>query len=272
MSQIELFPTARPAEARSSDVRPAEPRANDARVNEPRPPDARAIESRVSEAARSEAKSEPRLEVLPTPVQAESSASELRSTAVWRQWLSSMATDAEAALAAAIAYRDLDAAGRESWLKSLALDAPEVDVPSFALYAPLLAVESDPDRQARLLAALDASRDSALPRGERRALSGSRADGTRVFILVLPLYLDFVQVLACAANRGRFDWVRHDPIVLASSAPRANELVEGMKLEVMPVKAVLDYLAVVVLSHERQGLELPDALEIMVDLLGEMGP
>ncbi|HSC89184.1 MAG TPA: hypothetical protein VLC09_18005 [Polyangiaceae bacterium] len=197
---------------------------------------------------------------------------ERRSTAVWRQWLASMARDAEAALAAAIAYRDMDAAGRESWLDSLDYDAPEVDVPAFALYAPLLSVEKDAERRERILMALGPEVEAALPRCEKRALVGSRADGLRISVLVLPLYLDFVQVLACGVKGSRFEWVRHDPILLASSAPEVSRLLEGVRLERSPVKSVLDELAVAVLGHRRQGLELPEALEVLVDLLGELGP
>ena len=197
---------------------------------------------------------------------------EPRSRAVWRQWLSSMARDAEAALAAAIAYRDMDAMGRESWLDSLTFDAPEVDVPAFALYAPLLAVETDPDRRQRLLMALGSDADAALPRGTRRGLTGLRGDGLRIHVLVLPLYLDFVQVLACGVQSGHFEWVRHDPITLSASSPQPYQQLEGTRLEAAPVKTVLDEVASVVLSHRRQGFELPEALEVLVDLLGDVGP
>lgn len=200
------------------------------------------------------------------------SPAEQRSMAVWRQWLSSMARDPEAALAAAIAYRDMDAPGRESWLDSLVADAREVDVPAFALYAPLLAVERDPERRSRLLSALDRDARAALPRVSPRGLVGQTPDGVRVSVLVLPLYLDFVQVLACGVAQGRFAWVRHDPITLSDVAPRAYEKIEGARLESAPVKSVLDELASAVLSHRRHGLELPEALEILVDLLGEVGP
>jgi len=195
-----------------------------------------------------------------------------RSTAVWRQWLASMARDAEAALAAAIAYRDMDALGRESWLDSLAFDAPEVDVPTFALYAPLLAVESDPERRHRLMQALGQDAEAALPSGKQRGLFGVSREGLRVYVLVLPLYLDFVQVLACGVVAGRFEWVRHDPITLAGSAPAAHQMLEGVRLENAPLKTLIDEVASAVLSHQRQGLALPEALEVLVDLLGAVGP
>src|SRR5690606_9687998 len=94
-----------------------------------------------------------------------------RAVQAWRQWLLSMATDAESVLAAAIAYRDLDGEGHDRWLDSLEADAPSVDVPRVALYAPLIAVESDPNRRARLLAALEGAEEgeeysAARPRTE----------------------------------------------------------------------------------------------------------
>jgi hypothetical protein len=195
-----------------------------------------------------------------------------RSTAVWREWLSSMARDAEAALAAAIAYRDMDAVGRERWLDSLVSDSAAVDVPRIALYAPLLSVETDPERRLRLLTEIGDDVDAALPREKQRGFSGHGKDGFAVHVLVLPLYLDFVQVLACGTQHGRFVWVRHDPIVLAPGAPRAFQQLEGVRLETMPVKSVLDELAKTVLSHRRQGLELQEALLVLVDLLGTVGP
>lgn len=195
-----------------------------------------------------------------------------RSTAVWRQWLTSMASDAEAALAAAIAYRDMDAAGREKWLSSLEFDAPEVDVPSVALYAPLLAVEQDPDRRERLLGAIGGEESAGEARSQKRALSGLRGDGTRVYVVAIPLYLDFAQVLACAVKGGVFLWVRHDPIVGRDGVPEAGDHLESARLETAPVKSVLDDLALAVLTHQRSGKPLPEALSVLSELLGPLGP
>jgi len=193
--------------------------------------------------------------------------SDERATLLWRHWLTSMAEDAEAALAAAIAYRDMDAESREQLLDSLQIDAAEVDVPAVALYAPLLAVERDPERRDRLVHAIGNDIDLAMPRAPCRALRGESGQA-RVYLLVIPLYLDFVQVLACSVERGRFNWVRHDPIVGYDQAPEHGAKVLGTLLEAIPVKAVLDDLAVAVLSHRRQGQELPEALQVLADLLG----
>lgn len=195
-----------------------------------------------------------------------------RSTAVWRQWLSSMATDAEAALAAAIAYRDMDAAGREEWLSSLDFDAPRVDVPRVALYAPLLAVEQDPERRERLIFALSQDADPEPFSGERKAWTGKESGGTQVYVLSSPLYLNFVQVLACGVKDGEFVWVKHDPILSVDRVPRSGQKIGGAVLERTPPNVVLDDLAVAVLSHERRGQPLPEALQVLGDLLGALGP
>jgi hypothetical protein len=195
-----------------------------------------------------------------------------RSTAVWRQWLSSMASDAEAALSAAIAYREMDGAGREQWLTSLEFDAPEVKVPRVALYAPLLAVEQDPERRTRLLFALGDDATQPLATTRQLALLGEANDGTRIYVVSTPLYLQFSQVLACGVRRGIFLWVRHDPIVGPEGIPRAGQELEGVSLMKAPMKAVLDELASAVLSHQRSGRTLPEALSVLGDLLGPLGP
>jgi hypothetical protein len=189
-----------------------------------------------------------------------------------------MASDAEAALAAAIAYREMDAAGREHWLASLEFDAPAVAVPAIALYAPLLAMENDPDRRERLILALgeasapgDPTLD-ATPLLPRQALSGVAQDGTRVYVVATPLYLKFCQVLACGVLGGAFQWVKHDPIVGLAGVPSIGDVINGARLHQASMKAVLDELAVAVLSHQRTGKQLPDALSILGDLLGPLSP
>lgn len=195
-----------------------------------------------------------------------------RAVGAWRQWLTSMATDAESVMAAAIAYRDLDPEGRERWLDSLEADAPNVDVPKVALYAPLIAVERDPTRRARLLAALEGfaaeeEYSAARPSGQAQALTGRDTAGVRVSVLVLPLYLDFVQVLACGHDASGFVWVRHDPVLLKARAPRPGDRLQDACLEATPFKPAIDALAQAVLAHRRTGEPLPEALGILADLL-----
>lgn len=191
-----------------------------------------------------------------------------RLVEAWREWLRALATDAEAALAAAIAYRELDGAAREEWLDALEQDAPELAVPKFAVYAPLLAVESDAERRDRIHQAIGPL-DTASPRAAADALVGDGVHGLRVAVLVSPLYLDFAQVLACAyrAEHG-FEWVRHDPIVDRRRVPQHGERLEGVTVERTPLEPLIDELAHAVLAHKRAGRELPEALRVFADLFG----
>src|SRR5690606_32059419 len=189
-----------------------------------------------------------------------------RAVLVWRQWLTSMAEDAEAALAAAIAHREMDASSRESLPDSLKVDAKEVDAPPVALFAPLLSVERDPERRERLIEAMGPDIERARPSSYHEAFRGRLGDGTVVYVLTLPLYLDFVQVLACGTRHGTFLWVKHDPIVRSAGAPREGQLIAGAAIERMPLRPTVDELAEIVVSHRRQGQELPEALGILADL------
>jgi hypothetical protein len=190
-----------------------------------------------------------------------------RLLSAWRQWLNALATDAEAAHAAAMAYKALDSSSREVWLEALSQDACELGVPKIAIYAPLLAVESDPSRCKKIEAALGASESAATSGISLHALSGVDRKGLRVAAIITPLYLDFVQVLACGYHPGqRFEWVRHDPILLLQKAPKAGSLLGDIRLERTPIKALIDELARTVLGHRRGGEELPAALEVLSDL------
>lgn len=193
-------------------------------------------------------------------------ATDERTLRAWRQWLRSMATDAEAAMAAAIAYRQLEAEDRDRWLDSLEADAASIDVPKIALYAPLIAVEHEPERRERLLDAIADAEMLPEPSGRYRALSGRDSRGARVCVVVQPLYLDFVQVLACAHDANGFAWVRHDPIVDVHRAPRTGESLEGARLEASPMKTTIDELASAILAHRRSKRPMPEALAVIEHL------
>jgi len=196
-------------------------------------------------------------------------AADARVLDAWCEWLGALATDAEAALAAAIAYRELDAQGRTSWLNALEQDSVRLKVPRIAVYAPLLAVESDPERRERITYAMGPAEVEATPRAAVQALATQRADGLRIATIIVPLYLDFVQVLACAYRpESGFAWVRHDPIVELSRAPGPGHRLEGALLERTPLKALIDELSHAVLSQRRNGRELPEALRVFADLFG----
>src|SRR6185503_15320627 len=105
--------------------------------------------------------SSPAVERTPLPIAASVDA---RAVDAWCEWLVALATDAEAALAAAIAYRELSPTARDQWLTVLEQDAPRLEVPTIALYAPLLSVESDPVRRQRIALSIDPSDAEATPR------------------------------------------------------------------------------------------------------------
>jgi hypothetical protein len=183
-----------------------------------------------------------------------------RTHGAWHAWLSALANDAEAALAAAIAYRDLTGAERGAWLDALAQDDQQLSVPKVAVYAPLLAVESDPERRGRMLELAGPEATKPADIASCLALCG-RQGATRLGLIVSPLYLDFVQILACEydVNHG-FGWVRHEPIVSRNRAPGPGDEIEGTTLERTPLQPLIDELALAVLAHRRRGLGLPEAL------------
>lgn len=194
---------------------------------------------------------------------------EPRHLAAWREWLGALATDAEAAIAAAHVYGELAPPAREAWLDALREDSPKLTVPAVAVYAPLLAVESDPGRRARIEHAI-AGGGLPAPGPDPRSINAFRGiarDSTRVIALVSPLYLDFVRVLFCrySVDQG-FVWVRHEAILRAEDAPRAGVVVDDVALEATPLTPVVEDLAHAVLAQRRRGLDLPEPLHLFAHL------
>ncbi len=185
----------------------------------------------------------------------------------WRAWLSALATDPEAALAPAIANREHGDEGRDEWLNALEQDADHVDAPRFALFAPLLAVEDDPERSSRIATAARAENELARPTRKRRALRGRRPNGDIVATIITPLYLDFVEVLACCYSTTEgIRWVKHDPIAQEPTSPHNGEVVSEARLETTPMRALIDEMSMAIWVHERAGREIPEALRLHADL------
>jgi hypothetical protein len=193
---------------------------------------------------------------------------EPRMLAAWREWLGALASDADAALAAADLYADLAPPAREAWLDALAEDGPGLSVPLLALYAPLLGVETDPDRRARMEVAVAMGLTSSdVETRLVRALSGMTSSGARVVALIQPVYLRFVRVLWCrySPDEGIF-WARHDSLLADAHAPTTGDTVDGVMLETTPLTPIVEELAHAILAHQRRGAELPASLREFADL------
>jgi hypothetical protein len=185
-----------------------------------------------------------------------------RTHAAWRTWLAALATNAAAATAAALAYESLAAEGRDAWLDALDADAPSVDVPRIALYAPLLAVEQDDERRLRLARNVTGSMKRSTP---PRAFVGWK-NGERVCLIVSPLYLDFVELLLCRYDQdhgihdARHEWLAHDSEVAACVRAIGATMVEA------PLPQVVEELAHAVVADRRAGRAAPPALMRYIDL------
>jgi hypothetical protein len=191
-----------------------------------------------------------------------------RVRAAWRSWLSALATDAEAALAAAMAYESLSCEGRDAWLSALEDDWPFMAVPAVALYAPLLAVEHDGPRRAQIEAAIVADVGRVENLDEVRAFRGVGRDGTHVCILVVPLYLEFVRVLSCRYRPSAgFLSVRDDPLRSLRDLPTSPD-VDGVAVEPTPLRIVVDELAHAILADRRERRDAPAALASLAHLFG----
>lgn len=201
----------------------------------------------------------------PPSADAASAVADPRMMAAWHEWLRALATDADAALAAAQVYRDLPEQARDAWLDALTEDSPALAVPAVAIYAPLLAVESDPDRRARMEHAIGS--DVGPDPRRARALRGIARDGARVIALVSPLYLRFVEVLWCRylVDEG-FVWVRHDSLISEGDSPADGSRFEDVVLEATPITPVIEELAHAVLAQRRRGRELPAPLQLFAHL------
>ena len=188
-----------------------------------------------------------------------------RARGAWRAWLSSLASDAEAATAAALTYGELPPKGRDAWLQALEEDVPDLSVPRVAVYGPLLTVEADPARRKRIT---DRAKWRLGPVTDvRRALFGTSTGGARMAALVLPLYLCFVRIIVCRFIKDDgFEWVQQDPIARDDEAPVAGSVIGGIELFATSTEAVVDELAHAVLAHRRSGREMPRLLRDCADL------
>jgi len=185
-----------------------------------------------------------------------------RAHAAWRTWLAALAKDPEAVTAAALAYESLGPDGRDAWLDALDSDSPDVGVPKIALYAPLLGVEEDDARRARIvLHVVGAARRSTPP----RALVGTRGED-HVCLIISPLYLDFVEILFCryhpdvGIREAWHKWLAHKNDVAACMAEAGGPMTDGR------LAHVVEELAHAVVADRRAGRAAPPSLVRYMDL------
>ncbi len=185
----------------------------------------------------------------------------------WRSWLSALATDAEAAIAAALTYESLSGEVRDAWLEAIGTEAATLDVPVVAFYGPLLGVESDPGRIERMRAAVASDSASARPlEPEPIAWMGVARGGAHVCVIAAPLYLNYVRVLVCCYTPdGGFVSASYDPLRHVAHVSSLDH-VDGVDLEPTPLPLVVDELAHAVLADRRLKRASPPVLQSFVDL------
>lgn len=199
-----------------------------------------------------------------------------RSVAAWRTWLRALAVDADAALSAALIYEALAREARVAWLDALDADLVQSGVPAVAAYAPLLAVEEDPELRARIEERLggaptpedeDSAGISVLAR--RRAWSGACGRGAHLVVVSSPLYLHFVELLICrVAGDETLLGTSIEPLWDGRNLRRTLDI-EGVTVAEVPMHDAVDVLAHAVLAERRAGRAAPEDLVRFADLFGQ---
>ena len=179
-----------------------------------------------------------------------------RHDQVWSTWLEALASDAEAALGAALAYQTLTDKGRDAMLTALESDIQHIDVPPVAVFAPLLSVETDPSRRQRICAALASSTNPGLE--APRTLVGIASNGDRIIVAMTPVYLRFVKVTSCRLVPDRcVTWITCEPLVhITNAVPPAHQL-DGAVLELVPTSVAVDLIARAIVGHRLTDGTLP---------------
>ena len=187
-----------------------------------------------------------------------------RMAGAFRAWLEALATDPDAATAAAMAYESLGPEGRDAWLDAVEAEAPHVEVPALALYAPLLGVEPDKGRRARMADALSEAPLALATARTMRALLGLHPSGDAVAAIVIPLYLDFVELLVCRYEPDTgITSARRGPLLRSADvwdgAQRVREI-DGVAVDEVPFARVIEDLAHALVADKRGGRPPPEPL------------
>lgn len=183
----------------------------------------------------------------------------------WRVWLEALATDAEAALGAALAYQTLDGNARNAVLDVLEEDSKRLQVPPIAVFAPLLSVERDEGRRNRIRMAMgDVDLEANVP---ARALMGQARDGDQIVVAETHAYLDFVRVTVCRLDPDHcVRWVRSEPLMHVRDALKAGTRLDGAELEAVPLNTAVDAIARAIVAQRRRDGSLPESLRPLLEL------
>ena len=201
------------------------------------------------------------------------------SLGAWRVWLQALASDAEAAWAAALTYGELPRNVRKTWLDALDADVPTLGVPPVAVYAPLLAVEVDEELRVRMVHAMGPLEGKSA----WHAWSGEAAEATIVLVLVRSLYLHFVELLVCRVGKvGPDDELLsavHEPLsdgrtfaAAAEGATIGGESFGAKTLRRVPLEDAVEILAHAIVAQRRQGRPVPEVMARFSDLFTPVYP
>ena len=189
----------------------------------------------------------------------------------WRAWLEALASDAEAALGAAFAYEGLSNQERNGVLDVVEVDVQRLSVPRVAVFAPMLSVESDPVRRERIRVAMgtDVGAEVVVP---ARAWMGRTTDGDDIVVAETHVYLGFVRVTTCRLTPDRcVHWVRSDPLSDARDATQTGSIVEGAKIDEVPLRTAVDAVARALVAQRRLRGALPTELRPLAMLFDAGG-
>jgi hypothetical protein len=208
-------------------------------------------------------------EVSEAPLTDAARADDARASAIWCEWIATLAESADAALAAAIAYERLDPTARLEWLEAIEQESHAIAVPLIAAYGPLLAVEEDDARRRLMEAALRRSHSEVRTREDSTCKVFATSGPLRRIVVLAPTYLSFQQVITCRTISGvRFVSVAREPFVHVTGGPRAGDETPDGRLEAMPLDHAVDILARTIVAHERSGGSVPRELCALADLFG----
>lgn len=185
---------------------------------------------------------------------AEDNGSDDVARAAWSRWLRLLSHDEDAALGASLAFADLAAHDRDTWLDALDRELMSADHAAYA-YAPLLAVEEDPSRRARMLARLlrraPASREPVVHVAGRVPYRA---------IVALSVYVPYVAVVGIVFDaQGVHEFVTEPLCHEEGIAERVASFV-GQPSARWAFRDFVDELALSIIAHRRRGSPFPPGL------------